>query len=211
MQTHQKTPEHQAVYEKLRDMILFGRFAPKQPLTIHGLTEVLGAGMTPVREAIRRLTAENALEILENRRVVVPDLDRSQIDDIYLLRLVVEPELAARAAKVISQQQIEKISKIDNEINEAIARGDIETYLERNHAFHFAIYELANSPILLRSVQSFWLQVGPSHRVVCGRYGTARMPDKHLELLDALRMNDSARAAQATLEDLEQGLLLSDE
>ena len=77
-----------------------GRFSPGQPMTIQGLAEMLGAGMTPVREAIRRLTSESALETLGNRRVIVPCLTQQQRDDIYFLRLKIEPELAARAVKM---------------------------------------------------------------------------------------------------------------
>ena len=53
-----KVPSHELTYVRLRDMVLFGTLAPGQPVTIQGLISDLGAGMTPVREAIRRLTAE---------------------------------------------------------------------------------------------------------------------------------------------------------
>lgn len=77
MQVDHKMPEHQAVYEALRDGILLGRFAPGQPMTIQGLAEQFGVGMTPIREAIRRLTSESALETLGNRRVIVPILTQN--------------------------------------------------------------------------------------------------------------------------------------
>ena len=54
----QKQPAHESVYQGLRQMILGGDFAPGQAVTIQGLVELLGAGMTPVREAIRRLISE---------------------------------------------------------------------------------------------------------------------------------------------------------
>ena len=46
-------PEHEAIYLRVREMILLGDMAPGQPVTIHGLAEGLSAGVTPVREAIR--------------------------------------------------------------------------------------------------------------------------------------------------------------
>lgn len=52
-----KRPEHQAVYRQIRDMIMFGILVPGQAVTIQGLVDLIGGGMTPVREAIRRLTA----------------------------------------------------------------------------------------------------------------------------------------------------------
>ena len=208
MHVDKKMPEHQAVYETLRDRILLGRFAPGQPMTIQGLAETLGAGMTPVREAIRRLTSEHALETLGNRRVIVPILSQQQLDDIYYLRLIVEPELARRAVKHAKKHQVKAFAEIDKSVNAAIESGDIGAYLERNRAFHFGIYALANAPILMRTAQSLWLQVGPSLRVVCGRYGTANLPDKHLDVLQALLDKDADSAASAMRADLEQGIVL---
>lgn len=204
-----KIPEHQAVYERIRDMILLGRFTPGQPLTIMGLSESLGVGMTPVREAIRRLNAENALETLGNRRVVVPELNASIIHDIYYLRQHVEPELTRRAVRNITDDNVNHLKRIDSEIDEAIESGDIETYLERNNRFHFKIYGLADAPVLFRSALALWVQVGPSLRVNCGRYGTANLPDKHSELLEALANRDEERAALAMAGDLEQSLVLA--
>ena len=87
MHIDRKTPEHQAVYATLREMILLGQFAPGQRMVVKGLTEQLNAGVTPVREAIRRLTSEGALETLDNRRVIVPILTQEQLNDIYFMRL----------------------------------------------------------------------------------------------------------------------------
>ncbi|AML52182.1 GntR family transcriptional regulator [Falsihalocynthiibacter arcticus] len=204
-----KIPEHQAVYERLRDMILLGRFSPGQPLTIMGLTESLGAGMTPVREAIRRLAAENALVTLGNRRIVVPEMNIENFQDVYFLRLKVEPELTRRAIKNITKQDIEELTSIDAEIDTAIETGDIETYLERNNRFHFKIYALAQAPVLFRAALSLWVQVGPSLRVNCSRYGTENLPDKHSELLEALARRDEEAAAIAMAGDLEQSLNLA--
>jgi len=208
MQIDRKMPEHQVVYEALHNMLLLGRFSPGQPMTIKGLTEMLGVGMTPVREAIRRLTSENALKTLGNRRVIVPVLTQKQVDDIYFLRMKIEPELAKRSVKNITKAQIQELSEINEEVTDAIGSGDISKYLERNKTFHFSIYELAETPILMRSVQSLWLQVGPSLRVVCGRYGTANLLDKHSDILQALRDTDPDAAEAAMQEDLQQGIML---
>lgn len=206
MQTQRKVPEHQTVYLRLRERVLLGKYAPGEPLTIHGISEELDVGVTPVREAIRRLTAENALETLGNRRVVVPSLSVEQLEDIYFIRFQIEPELASRAAKIISKQSIKSLWLIDKEIDDAIERGNVDCYLARNNAFHEAIYQAANAPVLERMVKSLWVQFGPSLRVVCGRYGTSSLPDMHSDLMDALRSRDHEWASRAMREDLQQGL-----
>jgi len=201
-----KTPEHQAVYETLRERILLGHYGPGEPLTIQGLTRSLNAGMTPVREAIRRLTSESALESLGNRRVIIPKLTAEQLQDIYFLRLFIEPELAARAAITITKEEISALKSIDLGVHHAIHSGDVETFLKHNAEFHFTIYGHAASPVLSRTVGSLWVQCGPSQRVICGRYGTSNLPDKHTELLSALSQRDPDLAAQAMRGDLQQGL-----
>ena len=82
-----KIPSHEVTYARLRDMILFGHLAPGAPVTIQGLIADLGAGMTPVREAIRRLTAEGALLPQGNRRVAVPQLSAEPLEHVAFARL----------------------------------------------------------------------------------------------------------------------------
>ena len=77
-----KVPTHEVTYLRLRDMVLFGVLAPGQPVTIQGLIRDLEAGMTPVREAIRRLTAEGALVLHDNRRVSVPRMTPALLDQL---------------------------------------------------------------------------------------------------------------------------------
>ena len=91
-----KIPSHEVTYARLRDMILFGHLAPGAPVTIQGLITELDAGMTPVREAIRRLTAEGALLPQGNRRVAVPELSADLLEQVAFARLAIEPKLAER-------------------------------------------------------------------------------------------------------------------
>jgi DNA-binding GntR family transcriptional regulator len=201
-----KTPEHQAIYHRLRSMILFGEVLPGQPLTIMGLKEEIGAGMTPVREAIRRLSAEGALELLGNRRICVPTLTLEQLDQISFARLRIEPELARRAAESADAALVADLGEIDSRVDDAIARGDVQGYLEQNHRFHFRIYKRAGADVLQHLAGGLWLRVGPSLRVVCGRIGTANLPDAHGRLIAALSAGDPVKACAAMEQDIRQGL-----
>ncbi len=204
--SHRKVPSHEVTYCRLRDMILFGQLAPGQPVTIQGLTAMLGAGMTPVREAIRKLTAEGALELQGNRRVSVPQLATSQLDEIAFARLTIEPRLALMAAERLGAKEIAELAKIDADIDQAIVTGDVQRYLLNNYRFHVTLYERAGAPILLSIAHSLWLRFGPSLRVVCGRYGTSNLPDRHSEALAAMRAGDAAALAEAVKEDIAQGI-----
>lgn len=200
-----KTPAHQHAYERLREMILFGDLAPGQAVTIQGLTTTLGAGMTPVREALRRLIAEDALIHQGNRRVSVPVLTPTCLDELAYMRGTLEPELARRAAQHITDTRLDDLRGIDSELNKAIDAGDVGGYLTHNYHFHTAIYDSAETPIMAATVDRLWLRFGPSLRVVCGRFGTFNLPDKHADLLSAMAEGDADSAAKAMAEDVDQG------
>ena len=200
-----KLPEHEATYRRLRDMAMFGELAPGQKVTLQGITASLGAGMTPVREAIRRLTAEGALVLHENRRVSVPHLTPSQADELAFARLAIEPRLAALALPRMDAAAIDRIEALDRAVDEAIAAGDLRGYLVGNHRFHFALYEAAGAPILTALTQSLWLRFAPSLRVVMTSDGEIG-PDRHKEAVAALRAGDGAALAAAIEADIAQGI-----
>ena len=199
-------PAHEQVYRAVRDAVLFGALAPGEPVTIQGLVERLGAGMTPVREAIRRLTAEGALHTLGNRRIEVPVLTEAMVGELTDARLAIEPLLVARAMAQITPDHIAQLVAIDERLDAAILRGDIEVYLRENHAFHAAVNGLAEAPLLQSLTDTLWLRFGPSLRVVCGQLGTRYLPDCHKDLIAALGARDQARAVRAIEEDVAQGM-----
>ncbi|WP_149589075.1 GntR family transcriptional regulator [Tabrizicola flagellatus] len=201
-----KIPSHEVTYARLRDMILFGHLAPGAPVTIQGLIADLGAGMTPVREAIRRLTAEGALLPQGNRRVAVPELSADLLEQVAFARLAIEPKLAELAAPKLRAAQIDRLEAIDGAVNRAIEAGKLPDYLAANHAFHFALYEAAEAPVLLDLARSLWLRAGPSLRAVIDRYGREAAPDLHREALAAMRAGDAGALARAIREDIQQGV-----
>jgi DNA-binding GntR family transcriptional regulator len=201
-----KKPEHETIYLRVKEMILFGEVVPGQPVTIHGLAESIGTGVTPAREAIRRLTAEGALVTLENRRIAVPAMTAHRLQQIELVRLTVEPELAEAAVSRCEVHDINELERLDDQVDQAIKRGDIHGYLEANYRFHFHLYRLADAQILHRIAETLWLRVGPSLRVVCGRYGTANLVDHHRAAIDALRQGDAQKTREAMTQDIRQGM-----
>jgi DNA-binding GntR family transcriptional regulator len=203
---NRKIPSHEVTYARLRDMILFGHLAPGAPVTIQGLITELDAGMTPVREAIRRLTAEGALLPQGNRRVAVPQLSAEMLEQVAYARLAIEPKLAELAAPKLSTAQIDRLEAIDGAVNRAIEAGKLPDYLAANHAFHFALYEAAEAPVLLDLARSLWLRAGPSLRAVIDRYGREAAPDLHREALAAMRAGDARALARAIEQDIQQGV-----
>ena len=201
-----KIPSHEVTYGRLRDMILFGLLEPGQPVTIQGLIRDLDAGMTPVREAIRKLAAEGALLPQGNRRVSVPHLTPALVDQIAFARLSIEPHLAELAMAAMTPDLITKLAVIDGDVDRAIQAGVVPAYLEANHRFHFALYEASGAPILVDIARSLWLRFGPSLRVVCAHEDVQLLPDQHGVALAAMRAGDGPGLARAIERDIAQGL-----
>jgi DNA-binding GntR family transcriptional regulator len=206
-----KRPAHEQVYQTLRSQIMYGDLVPGQPVTIQGLTESLGVGMTPVREAIRRLISDGALVFQGNRRVSVPLLSGADVEQMIFARISIESELSRRATANLEPADIDQIEKLDQRLDQTITDGDVSGYLRLNHQFHETLYAHADAPILNDLAERLWLRFGPSLRVVCGRFGTHSLPDRHKDIIASLRAKDAEKVAKATAQDIEQGMeLMSD-
>ncbi len=199
-------PTHELVYRQLRDMVLFGELLPGQAVTIQGLILHLSAGMTPVREALRRLIAEGALEAQGNRRISVPRLTLANVDELIFARQTIDPKLVFMATSNITKANMAALTVEDEALDRAIVAGNIPGYLQHNYRFHTMLYDIADAPILRSVALRMWLQFGPSLRVVCGRVGTQNLVDEHKEVLAAMAEGDAERAAAAIRADVLQGM-----
>ena len=206
-----RLPAHQIAYARLRDMVLFGDLAPGAAVTIEGLVGHLGLGMTPVREAIRRLIAEGALQLLGNRRVCVPRLDLRALEDLGYMRKAVETRLAVQALASCDDAVLAELRAIDARLDRAILRADTPGYLRENHGFHFTLYARAGAQVLEAVAASLWLRFGPSLCVVClgkEKAGglTSRQADNHKRALAAIAAGDEAALTDAIAADIAQGV-----
>ncbi len=205
---NEKQPAHEQVYQTLRSQIMYGELVPGQPVTIQGLTDSLGVGMTPVREAIRRLISDGALMFQGNRRVSVPLLTDADVEQVIFARISIESELSRRATVNMKPADIDHLERIDKRLDRTIADGDVSGYLRLNHAFHETLYSHAAAPVLNDLAERLWLRFGPSLRVVCGRFGTQSLPDRHKDIIAELRAQNAEGVAKATAQDIEQGMEL---
>ena len=88
----------ETAYLTLRNAAMVGTFKSGQPITIRGIATRLDMSATPIREAFRRLSAERAFTVLENRRIMIPDLSRSRLEELIELRVSLETHAAVRAS-----------------------------------------------------------------------------------------------------------------
>lgn len=197
---------HEETYQTLYHAIITGSLEPGKVLTIRGLAEQLGCSPMPVREAVRRLVALGALEMHSTRRISVAPMSKERFDEIWTARVMLEPEIAGRALPHADKALIKKLESIDEELSLAIKQGDPDTYSLKNWEFHFAIYRAAECPIILRLIESVWLQIGPFQRMVTGRLGTSYLVDQHQMAIEALKNKDEAALREAIRLDIHDGM-----
>ena len=197
---------HEETYKALYYAIITGRFEPGKTLTLRGMAEQLGYSPMPVRESVRRLVALGALEMRSTRRISVAPMTKERFEEIWSARVLLEPEIAARAMVHSNKALIREMQRIDDELAEAIDRGDPDKYSLKNWEFHFTLYRASACPIILRLIESVWLQFGPFMRLVTGRLGTSYLVDQHKMAIEALKKKDEAALREAIRLDIRDGM-----
>jgi DNA-binding GntR family transcriptional regulator len=201
---------YEKVYEELRNALMSGRFLPGEPLTIRGVAEALGTSIMPVREALRRLAAERAVQFNADRSIRIPLLDEQSFDELLQMRLLLEGRAVAAAALRMTPSERDEAIALNLTYVDAAGEATPDTRLLANRNFHFTIYRAARAPLLLSLIEMMWLQSGP-YLMAPMRWRPA--PDEanryfatgvnhHSELLDALDRGDAAAAAAAVQADI---------
>ena len=189
-------------YEALRRALISGRFVPGQKLTLRALAGALGMSVTPVREAIHRLTAERALEASANRSVRIPPMTRAKILELRDIRITNEGLAAARAAKNATTDEIRQLRQLALEIVAARAREDIAADIAKLADFHFAVYRLSHMPQLVQLIESLWLQTGSCLHLLFPDYIGALKHDRCGQIIRAIEAGDAEGARRAVESDI---------
>lgn len=191
-------------YERIRRRILSGEYAPGMHLKEEHIAEDTGVSRTPVREALRRLGAEQWVRFVSNRGAYVADWSTDDLDDVFRLRIMLEGYAGYRAATRIGDEAIRQLevcaTQLESLDDERGADDARRRMLELTHRFHSLVVEAADSARL--SMMLTWLLEIPlvlqRHERVA-RVDTA-LCHRHLrDVILALRARDPL-AAQRTLE-----------
>ncbi|HEY9211978.1 MAG TPA: GntR family transcriptional regulator [Ancylobacter sp.] len=196
----------QWVFQRLRRTVMTGRFPPGQAVTIRGLAEAMGVSAMPVREALRRLVAERALILLDNRRVRVPEMTARRFDQLVVARTLLECEAAARALPAADGAFIERLQALNRASDAAVETADTEAMIETNLAFHAALYGGRSDNVLLPLIESVWLQIGPFMRMALADLEQHYPVDRHAQALVALQARNEPALRAAIEADIRDGI-----
>ncbi len=193
-------------YARLRHGLMLGSIAPGVPVTIRGLANAMEISPTPVREALRRLSSQNALRVLENRRIVVPKMTAERFHELVSLRCAIELYAAERALPFISGAVVDRLAAIDTVMDEAVENQDRIALIILNQEFHASIYRSNPNQLSMPMIESIWLQLGPFMRIALRYIGTFYGVDRHKEIIAALRERNLEDLLQAIKADIRDGV-----
>lgn len=196
------------VYVELRDLLIGGQLAPGERLPLRKVAEMLGVSIMPVREAVTRLVADEALRVLPNRAVSVPLMNRDQFREITTVRIAVEGFAAERAALDRTEfdfaaiRRFEKMFRAESQAE----RSNPDRAIRANKELHFAIYRAPRLPTLLGIIEGLWLKIGPvlnfDLKTSPDRLRNGGAASHHARLVDAIERKDGAAARQALVDDI---------
>jgi DNA-binding GntR family transcriptional regulator len=191
------------LYQRIREGLLAGRFQPGERLKIRDLAAQWGTSPMPVRAALQRLVAEGALEGEPQRSVRVPLMTRERYQNIFQVRLGLEGLAVELATPHLTPADMAELRDCVQRMDLAIEQRQVQDYLEANSRFHLRLYGACGNPVLLRSIESLWLQIGPFfNRLFTGADLSLRLNDFHEEAFAAIEAGDAKAARKAMEQDL---------
>src|SRR5690348_10920048 len=143
------------VYDDLRERILSGDIPRGTRLRQVSLAEELGVSRTPLREALRRLSAEGFVEFSPNQGATVSQLDLGDMRNAWTARLTLEPAAARLAAEHADLPAIARMRQAVERQRDA--GGDRVAGFAANREFHLALVAATGNPHLTRFAEMLWV------------------------------------------------------
>jgi DNA-binding GntR family transcriptional regulator len=199
--------ERERAYDNLIRLILGGSFSPGQPLSERSLSEKLGIGRTPVREALRELERSGLVEVLPARGTFVKTPSLTDLREIYEIRYALEGMAAFAAAKRgITPELLDYKKKFENLARnpETTSAAEID---ELGTQFHLKIIEATGNQTLLKLFRQFRLPFLLEGGLVrASRIAVVQqLVDEHIGILNAIATGDASKAQQLMCEHLATG------
>jgi DNA-binding GntR family transcriptional regulator len=197
----QQLPDEVASY--VRELILSGAVEPGEFLRMEPIAEAVGVSNTPVREGLLTLRSEGLVHLVPRRGFVVSSFSRQDVRDIFWAQGQLAGELAARAAKLITDEQMAMLESIDAEFQVAADKGDTVRVTDLGVQFHVIVNRSAQSHRLALLLDSIVNQL-PSHFYAGIEGKVASSREVHPALIDALKRHH-VRKARELMQDHVEG------
>jgi DNA-binding GntR family transcriptional regulator len=187
-----------AVADRLRDQIIRGEIAEGAQLRQDIIAGQYHVSRIPVREALRQLHAEGLITIVPNRGAIVPELSPSDIEELFAIRALLEPEVLRLSIPRLTPADLGQAEAVLNKYMSELRREEhMENWGRMNWQFHSILYSRAERPHFMSIVRNVnhngerytRLQLYLTH-------GMKRANEEHHQILKLCRKNEVAAACK---------------
>lgn len=185
-----------AVADKLREQIIRGEIPEGAQLRQDAIATQYQVSRIPVREALRQLDAEGLIAIVPNRGAIVPALSPGDIEELFSIRALLEPEVLKLSIPGLTEDDFSEAEAVlKNYVSELRRDDHVSAWGRLNWQFHSILYSRANQPrfmAIIRNVNNSGerytrLQLYLTH-------GIKRANEEHHQMLELCRRRDVAGA-----------------
>lgn len=142
-------------YAELRHRILSGSLAPGSKLDQYELADDMSMSITPVREAIRRLSTEGLIELGSHRTARIAGVGAAEARELHEVRLLLDPGAAELAAQRRTEGDLADLREAASRLV-PVTREQGEEALVAHRAFHRAIYLASHNDVLIAALDDLW-------------------------------------------------------
>jgi DNA-binding GntR family transcriptional regulator len=200
MTLHKKDyiPFREQAYDKIKGMILKGRFSPGERITELQLCDYLGISRTPVRESIRRLAAEGLVEVNPKDGTRITELKKNDIDEIYEIRAALESLAAEKAVSRMTEKELGMLEKLLHESKKAYSKNEFLRMAQINTKFHNLISKGSKNKRLFKLIDTLCTNVTAHRALILETAGGAKESiTEHEAILNALMRRDRTAVSEA--------------
>lgn len=184
-------------YETLRRDIIRCTLMPGARTTSAQLMERYGLSQAPVREALHRLYQEQLVVPIQREGYVIAPITLKQVQDLFGVRLVLEPAVARLAAGRVDVAALRRLVEADEQLYAQRGPASIEAYVQTNTAFHMAIAAACGNERIAAVIRTLLDEMERVMRLTYTLGGWPSYgPQQHVVLMDALAAADGDRAAR---------------
>lgn len=190
-----RRPLHDEATERMRDMIVEGRLAAGEWINETELCQQLKISRTPLREALKVLSAEGLVELVPRRGAHVAQLSVREIVDLFEALGGIEGLAAEMAANRMSEADLEKLRQLQLCIEQRRRANERLEYFHENHELHEAIVRFSGNSALVDIHARLIARVRRArYQAILSELRWSEAVEEHANILAALEKRDARRA-----------------
>lgn len=191
----------ETAYREVKGSILACDLAPDAIVDEAAIARSLGSSKTPVRQALNRLAAEGFIRILPQRGTLVNRISLADIQQVFFIRQLLEPEASELAARRATPAQVKLLKRLDEEFESS---DELNPDLDKHTEFHVAVAAVAGVPRMTKIIAELQEQMQWFMAVRASEGGAMPPRHHHRELVGAIATRNVAQARRITEDSLRQ-------